>query len=66
MTEAYYYKKILMENNWDENAIKSKIIIIFIFNLFQMNINYKRFKRFKDGNESEEKITQKNERKHIQ
>ena len=27
MTEAFYYKKILMENDWDEDAIKSKITL---------------------------------------
>ena len=27
MTEAFYYKKILMENNWDENALKKNITL---------------------------------------
>ena len=27
MTEAFYYKKILMENNWNEKALETKITL---------------------------------------
>ena len=27
MTEAYYYKKKLMDNNWDMNALKTKVTL---------------------------------------
>ena len=27
MTEAFYYKKLLMENNWNEDALRSKITL---------------------------------------
>lgn len=35
MTEAYYYKKTLMDNNWDENVLKTNIIKI------KIEMNYK-------------------------
>ena len=34
MTEAYYYKKLLMDHNWDINALKTKITL-------KININKK-------------------------
>ena len=35
MTEAFYYKKILMENDWDENALKKNITA-----RIEMNLNF--------------------------
>ena len=42
MTEAFYYKKILMENNWDENALRSKITLRINMNRkLDLNKEYK-------------------------
>ena len=47
MTEAFYYKKILMENDWDENALKKNITARIEMNLkldltkeYEVKLNY--------------------------
>jgi predicted RNA-binding Zn-ribbon protein involved in translation (DUF1610 family) len=47
MTEAFYYKKLLMDNNWDMNVLKSNItqkievnIIIDQTKEYKVQLNY--------------------------